>query len=100
MEYKTFVHSKVLEVELSDGAKQHMKARRLKNGPVLLFDGKGNVAEAELHSGAFATIVQKHFIPPTPTKFVLCASSTKGNRDDVMVTKLQELGCDEYISVR
>jgi 16S rRNA (uracil1498-N3)-methyltransferase len=93
------------EARLTDGAWQHLKARRLRIGEsITLFDGKGKAAEATLHSlakhHAIATVRawQTNSVEsPLDTRLILPLITP--DKMDFAIQKAVELGVREIIPV-
>lgn len=92
--------AKGVSVELPFDTQKHVRALRLPVGShIVLFDGSGVFAEAELLPQRGAAVVHKvRFACPPAHRFVgVCAVPASSDLGDVMVGKLAELGCDEFV---
>lgn len=88
-------------VELGDGPSRHVRVLRLRSGDrVVLFDGKGSTAQAELQSvGNDVTCLAEAPIAAesSRTRIALLLGVPKGSKVDDCVRMATELGVDEIM---
>lgn len=90
-----------------DASETHHLSHVLRLGSgdrVELFDGKGNLAQAEIESvskkGAVLSISEIQTYPVLPHRIVLAVSMAKSQRFDFLVEKCTEIGADHIAAVQ
>ncbi len=75
-------------VQLTPEAERHAKARRVALGEeIVLFDGAGNCATAELQRHGLAVVRERWFVPPPRRRIVVATAVPKNDRLETLVVR-------------